>query len=295
MKRSTSIPNARRLLIALALLGSPGLWACAANLQAVRDFAKTSAATAEYPQVVSNYAEAPIRMKRYAPARAGAALDADAKERAAQAANFEAAQKILVEYMSTLGDLAADELPNVDSQVDGLGKALEKAKFVGDGDAAIKKETASAASAIAKVLVRVVLDRYRQRQLVQIIRDTDPHVQVVVAGLREVVRTDFDRALRTEAEAIDKYFKEPIAAAQARRDEDAVPPLARIMLLDRMDVIEGRRAKLEAYAKALTKIGEGHAELNKNVDKLDGEALKQRLKQDAKDLRALYKAIQELN
>lgn len=293
MRRCNPRPGGLRTGGVIAIFASLALLGCA-NLQAVREFAKTSAETANYHQIVSDYIRSAERQKHYQPAAVAAQLDALARARAEQRAKLEGAQRVLVQYLSALGDLAADQLPNVDSEVDRLGKALEKAKFVGDGDAAIGKETASACAAIVKVLTRAVLDHWRQAQVSRIIRETDESVQAVVAGLREVVLLDFSASLDTEAEAIRKYFQGPIADATSRNDLDAVPPLARILMIERLEQVEGRRGRLKAYADVLSRIGRGHSDLRQNVETLDDPALAQRLKQYAKDLKTLYNAIQDL-
>jgi hypothetical protein len=267
------------------------LSACA-NLEAVRQFANTSAATADYQQIVADYVSSPARQKRYQPGRSDAALDQISQRRAAQKPLLEGAQHVLVEYLSALGDLAADELPNVDPQIDGIGKALEKAKFIGDGDGQIGKETATAASAIAKVLIRVVADHWRQAQLAQVIREADPHVQAVTQGLKGIVAKDFDLSLSQERLAVTKPFDAAIAAAG---DDDAeLKALVQILMDERVEQLEARRAKLVSYSAVLDKIGEGHADLVANSDELDGKDLKKRLGAYAKDLRTLYKAIAQL-
>jgi len=286
-------PSNRWSVVRVILIGALFLTGCA-NLQAVREFSKTSAATADYRQIVTDYVGSPNRQKRYQPERSAAQLKALADARAVQKPSLEGAQKVLVEYMAALGDLAADELPIVDNEIDALGNALEQAKFIGDADAAIKKETATAASTIVKVLSRAVLDHWRQSQVRQIIRETDQSLQTVVAGLREIVLKDFTASLDTEAEAIRKYFEKPIADATSRNEPDAVPPLARILWLEHQDQLAMRRGKLAAYAEVLTTIGKGHADLRTNIDKLDDEALKARLKQYAKNLQTLYKTVKEL-
>ena len=273
----------------LLLAGALAITGCA-DLQSVRDFAKTSAATADYRQIVTDYSASPERQKRLQPERYAAALDALAAERAEQARKLQAAQAVLVAYMSALGDLAADDLPNVDSQVDGLNKALEKAGFIGTGDAAIGKETASAASTIAKILVRAAMDHWRQARLEKIIAESHDSIQAVTAGLREMILQDFTRSLDVEAEATRKYFEATIAAATAADEAESVPPLAKVLWLDRQDAIAARRARLVPYAELLDKIGKGHADLAAHKGTLNDKALAARLKQYSQDLRKLYKA-----
>jgi t-SNARE complex subunit (syntaxin) len=279
------------VLVSAFLLGASGC----TNLQAVRDFAKISAATADYRQIVADYAMSPERLKRYQPDGFARELETEAEARAKQKQKLEAAQTILVEYMTALGDLAADDLPNVDTQVDALGKALEEAKFVGKADETIGKETGTAASTIAKILTRAVLDRWRQEQTSRIVREANDSVQIVTAGLREIVLKDFSASLDIETEAVRKCFEAATAAAASVGVQDAVDPLVRVLRVEHSDQIETRRAKLRAYANVLEKIGEGHEDLNKNVDRLQDEALKERLRAYAKDLQDLYKAIATLS
>lgn len=266
-----------------------------ANLEVVAKFAKISASTADYQQVVGDYADSPRRQRSYQPERMAAQLDALVKRRAEQKPQLEGVQKVLVEYMSALGDLAADKLPNVDDEIDGIGKSLETAKFVGDGDAQIGKETTTAAASIAKVLVRAVLDAWRQCQVIKIVKETDPHLQIVVAGLKEVFDKDLRGSLDNEELAVRKPFQAWIAAATSGNDSDGAPPVARIILNERLEQVQNKRAKLDAYITVLDTIGKGHADLFANVDKMDDKTLKTRLQGYSQDLQTLHKAIKDLS
>lgn len=274
-------------LITLFLLGG------CVDLKAVRDFAKISSATADYQKIVSDYVESPERRKPYEPERSHPQLEQEIQARSNQKPKLEGVQKILVEYMSALGDLANDELPNVDQEIDGVGKALEKAKFVGDGDAQINKRTAEGAGTIAKILTKAVLDHWRQKELKSLINKTDDSLQEVLRGLREVVQKDFSQSLDIESEAISKFFNKSIAVAKAKGDEEGLPPLANLLLKERLEEVFVGKKKLDEYTNVLDKIGKGHADLRKNVNDLENKELTQRLKQYSKDLGKLYRTIKE--
>lgn len=262
-----------------------------ANLQAVHDFARISASTADYQQIVEDYATSPERQSRYQPERYPPYQDDDTGSLAEQKLKLEAAQRILVEYMAALAALAADDLPSIDTSVDDLVGSLEYARFIGEGDAAINKETGTAAAMIAKILTRAVHDHWRQAQTSQIVREANDSVQIVTMGLREIVLEDFSSSIDHEEEAVRKYFESVIAASTASGDTDAVPSLARIMWLEHSDHIETRRERLTAYADILEKIGQGHEDLKINVDSLENKALRERLRNYGKDLQSLYTAI----
>lgn len=293
MEKTGIITQSRIMTFRLLLLTSLFAAGCA-DLQAVRTFAKTSAATADYRQIVTDYVESPTRQKRYHPDNCATRLARTTAQRAGQKKLLEGSQRVLAGYLSALGDLAADKLPDVDPEMDGLAHALEKAGFAGEGDAAIRKETAGAAGRIAKVITRAALDHWRQDRVQEIVREADGNVQTVVAGLREIVLKDFSASLDSEAEAVRKYFESSIAAAKSRNDRESVPPLARILMLEHLDRIGERRDRLSPYAEVLEKIGTGHADLLANIDKLDDTALQARLEKFAADMRILCKAIKEI-
>lgn len=263
------------------------------NLEAVRQFAKTSAATADYQRIVADYATSPTRQKRYAPARAHAALDAEAARRAEQRRALSSAQQVVVEYMSALGDLAADDLTDYSKQIEGLRASLDKVGVVGDGAALVDKKTAAAGVKIADVILEAMANGYRQAKLAEVIREANDPLQNVLAGLREIVTKDFERSLSNEAEAIRKPF-EAVVSAAGTEDESELKPIARILLEERLEQIEARRAQLTTYAAVLDKIAAGHADLLAGIGRFDSKDLQRRLKGYAKDLQTLVKAYREL-
>lgn len=293
-RSKSPLPLLRASLAALTLIF---LSACGTrtNLAAVREFAKTSAATAHYEQVVSDYVNSPVRQKRYQPTSSTDQLDALVARRAEQGPILEATQQILVTYMSTLGDLAADQLPNVDSEIDSLSSALEKAKFIGDGDKQIGKETASAAASIAKVLIRASLDGWRRREVARIVKETNPALQNTIAGLKEILDQDMRDSLTNEALAVKSPFRAWIAAAESKGDPDGAPPVARILMDERLATVNAKEAVLDDYIKVLDTIAKGHDDLTNNIDSMSKSDLKDRLKGYSKDLQTLYKSFKKLN
>jgi phosphoenolpyruvate carboxylase len=265
-----------------------------ANLDAVRRFAKASSAAARCDPVVDDYARSPVRQLRYEPEPFRRQLEEVAARRAEQRKRLEAAQAVLVGYLGALGDLAADDVPNVDADMDGLLEALETGKYIGDGDGQIGAESASAAAAIAKVLLRAAADRWRQQRLVELIRETDPRLQTLVAGLREIVDQDLRTSLAQEEEALRKPFLAWKAAAVAGGDPDGAPRAASALLEERLAVLQDRRTALDQYLKALGTIAQGHAELRQNVDHLRKRELVDRLAVHARDLATLARSIRKL-
>jgi hypothetical protein len=259
------------------------------NLDAVRSFATTSATAVENREVVADYAQAPALLGRLAPADRSAELASQAKERAKQRAKLSAVQGVLGHYFRTLADLAASNLPSANAEIGALTAAAEEAKgAVGAG--AVANSMIDAAGSIAKVLTRLSLDGWRQARIAEVVREADPSVQKVVAGLSEVVLTDFSASLDQEAEAIRSYFGTAFADAKGHGEEDGCGRLARYLEAEALDGVQARRLKLRPYAEALARVGKGHAELAANGAKLDGKALVEMLRQLSKELTTLANA-----
>ena len=287
-------PPALRMvgLAALVALAAVSLSACT-NLDAVRTFAKTSAVAVENREILADYARSSVVLARLAPADRSAELKTLAKERAKQRGRLSSVQRVLGHYFRTLGDLAASSLPSANSEIGALVTALEGAKGT-VGASAISNETIDAAGSIAKVLTRLALDGWRQSKVAEIVREVDPSLQKVVAGLSEVVQKDFSASLDQEAEAIRGYFETALADAKSRGEEEATGRLARYLEAEALDGVEARRQKLAPYLEALGKVGKGHAELAANAGKLDGKTLVDQLEQLSKELGTLATAAGKL-
>ncbi|MDP1823902.1 MAG: hypothetical protein Q8L48_11690 [Archangium sp.] len=265
-----------------------------ANLGAVRKFAKTSAATADYEEVVADYVGSPRRLLRYQPEDQQDALKKSYETRKAQQPRLKAVQQVLVGYMDALGDLAADEVPGIDDEVDAFSKALDGAGFIGDGDQKVGKETATAATAIAKLLGRAILDGWRQAKLKKMVEEGDKPLQTAVAGLKGLLGKDLRASLENESVAVQKPFKAWTAAATSSNDPDGAPPVARILLDEHLEAVRARQRRLESYLQVLDAIAEGHAELVTNIERLDRDEVTKKLDGYTKNLKATYAAMDAL-
>ena len=106
------------MVVAIALLGS----GCV-NLGAVQRFATTSAATADYREVVRDYVESLDRQRLYQPESHGGELERSSAARQAQLKRLLAVQDTLVRYLAVLSALADRDVASVDTQVDRLTSA----------------------------------------------------------------------------------------------------------------------------------------------------------------------------
>jgi hypothetical protein len=296
MRKSTRIDQilVRAGAIGALALGSLVVSGCT-NLEAVKTYATVSASAIENPDVATDWARSPLLLRRFEPASRGEDLEALAKGRTERVRRMLAIQKIVAVYLRSIGALAGKTLPDAGTEVGALSSALSEGKFLGRGDSAAGTETVSAATAIAKLVTRLALDGWRQAALADVIREADPSIQTVVAGLSEVVRKDFGASFDLEWEAARKCFEAVRADAKSRELEDSVGRLAQVLEAETGDALEARKKKLTPFVGVLERIGKGHAVLAASSGKLDGEALGLNLAQIVKDLEVLDKSIRVLS
>jgi hypothetical protein len=256
--------------------------ACA-NLTAIRDFAGTSFDAAQYSQLVVAYVETPARLKRYEPSSRWPELDRQAAERRAQREQLLLRHTLVQEYMSALGQLAADGLPVYDKELDALGKAVKDAKFADQGEA-------TAFAAVSKVLVTAVTDRWRQGKLETLIEQSDAPFQVVVGAMVKVVEQGFTGDAAVERIAFDKYYT---TLQREGRDPAGLAALAEWREF-REGQIKTHEEAIKNYAVVLKTIGEGHHKLYESRGRLSKPEIEAEIHLYAKRLKEAFNAVKGL-
>lgn len=254
-----------------------------ANLAAIREFATISSESVQYTKLVTDYAQSPIRQKRYQPPSQYELLDRIAADRAAQQDRLLLRQSLIEEYMYALGRLAADEAVAYNKELDALGNAVKEKKFV---DA----KEADAFAMIAKVLVKGVTDHWRQKQLKELITTSNAPFQVVVGSLRVIIENGFGGDLLNEKAAIQNYYRTLVLES---RDKAGIAALEEWRDL-RLAAIDARAKAIESYAQILRKIAEGHQKLYDARGDLSKELLLRDMSRYSKDLQKLFNAIRNL-
>jgi hypothetical protein len=266
--------------LALWLIAVTGV-GCA-NLAAIREFASTSADSAAYTRLVTEYVESPAREKRYQPARFHADLDRRLAERRAQQARLLLQHRLIQEYMETLGQLAADDAVVYDKEINALGQAATGAKF-------LDAKEADAFSAITRVLAQAAADGWRRRELARLIEDSNVHFQTVVNSLKDVVERGFAGDAGNEREAMNRYYQTLVLESG---DKAGIAAL-REWQEARLAAVKAREDAIAAYARILEKIGQGHQRLYEGRGELSARTLLADMTGYSKDMRALFAVVRD--
>ena len=257
--------------------------ACTANLTSVRDFANTSFDAAQYSQLVVVYVETPTRLKRYEPSSQWPELDRQASQRQAQRQQLLLRHTLVKEYMSALGQLAADGLPIYDNELDELGKALEDAKFADEGEA-------TAFAAVSKLLVTAATDRWRRDKLESLIEQSNAPFQVVVGAMAKTVEQGFTGDAAIERIALDKYYT---TLQQEGKDPAGLAALAEWRAFRTNELVTHDQA-IRNYVVVLKTIGQGHQKLYETRAQLSKAEVEADIQRYANRLKEAFNAVKGL-
>ena len=277
MRRHRTGQPLRLITVAcLALLAS----ACTANLASVRDFADTSFDAAQYSQLVVAYVDTPTRLKRYEPPSQWPELDRQASERLAQRQPLLLRHTLVKEYMSALGQLAADGLPIYDNELDELGKALQEAKFADEGEA-------TAFAAVSKLLVTAATDRWRRDKLETLIGQSNAPFQVVVGAMVKTVEQGFTGDAAIERIALDKYYT---TLQREGKDPAGLAALAEWREF-RTNELATHEEAVRNYVVVLKTIGQGHQKLYETRTQLSKAEVEADIQRYANRLKQAFNAV----
>jgi hypothetical protein len=191
---------------------------------------------------------------------------------------------VLGRYFAALGALADDRVVDYDASVDDLADALED-------DAKLDAGKVRAVSGLAAFAASVTTDAYRHLQLSKVIEEQNGNVATVIDALGEIVATDYANILDLEVAGMESFYRSALAEGAEHE------PLAAILVRDSRDeriaALEGKRAALAKYVKALATMKAGHQRLYDSRHDLDARVLARTLAGYATQLEEVLPALRE--
>lgn len=272
-----SLPRwATMLVMGLLLLGAQGC----ADLKPIQDFAALSADSAEYTALVNDYIDSPQRQKRYQPESRHANLDRMVQERADQKPALLLRHAVIEKYMAALGALAADEVVDNSEELSKLATALKTQ--VGTN----QKET-EAFGKMAGILTKAASDRWRQRQLRDLIEQSNESIQNILASLQQIIAGGFVGDLEIEQAALQNYYKTLTMESSDPAGKAALQEWQEF----RLAKIADRRESIQQYSTLLQSIAAEHQQLYDQRQDLTNPNLLKQIGKKAKDLRKLLSKV----
>ncbi|MDH5774608.1 MAG: hypothetical protein OEZ57_06810 [Nitrospirota bacterium] len=272
-----------KLTMVVSTLLFLGLTQGCVDLKAVQDFANISAESAEYTTLVDNYMDFPQRQKRYQSEDRHAQLEAMAQERLTQQTELLLRHNVIEEYMEALGRLAADEIVDQSEELSQLTTKLQN-------QAGTSPAETEAFGKIAGVLTNAIGDKWRKRQIQELIERSNDPFQIIVNSLKQIVVEGFGGDDQNERFAIQSYYRTKIAQSS--------DPAGIAALMEwqehRENHVAGHTDTIQAYAAILEKISAGHQQLYDGRNDLSKDQLIQSIKKSAKELKDILSSIKKI-
>ncbi|MCV6610506.1 MAG: hypothetical protein OIF55_07025 [Amphritea sp.] len=258
-----------------------GLLSGCTNLAAVRQYAETAdASLAKVPDVVSDFSGSCQRRAGFQPPE----RQPDCSKVKAETAPLLEVVTLLQKYNQSLGKLAADEaitftadLDKLEQQVTGLNR--------------FDKDRVAATVSMADYLSKLATERYRRQRVQQAIKANNQPIQTVIAGVADIIESDYRSLLENEQLAINKHYR-----GMETRYADTEPLALSLALRERQADQQAVAKKLEGITPLVTlirKVASEHDKLNGRAGQLGSEEVFKLVKAYVDEAKPVLKQIKD--
>ncbi len=207
------------------------------------------------------------------------------------------ANEVLVDYVSSLGKLATDDIIDYSTDIKGLEGELSKLPK-------INKSQVEGGINIATILLRAAKDGYRREKLKEVIVSTDDDLQIFIEGIKTIMNEAYIGIyLRNEESVINGYYGDYITNLVNNRAEGDTQSLT-ILLLDldnrwatNKDEVEQKRNFARDYIGILDSIAQNHGALRRmfaNGKSPSSKEMKKMLDKNTKNLESFVKKLKDV-
>lgn len=205
------------------------------------------------------------------------------------AAKAAIANKVMVDYMVAIGELASDNVVDFNSSLDAIGEALNSITATPGGAPLLNKSNVDAGIDIAGFVINLFKKQFQRSELKSAILCTDDSVQAYSQGLISVFQDGYiNNILELERNRINDHYNTKAATYREYLKGDAdFPPLRGFRDYEpierKLDNIEQEKRKemnefleikdaASAYVSVINKTALAHAKLKGVFDKDESEA-----------------------
>jgi hypothetical protein len=170
-------------------------------------------------------------------------------------------ENVLADYFEALGKLASNQPMSYDATISESESAIS-------ANSALSANTITAsndAQNIMKALADAATRGYREKQLGQLIQQTDPAIQSLTQSLKKVITVDYALLLSNEELSLDTFYKSPMASAQS--NERLALILVQRQYAQDKTVLQSHKDDIAAYGKIMNDIAALHTKLKLEADK----------------------------
>jgi hypothetical protein len=224
---------------------------------AVRDFARAAhEVTLQFPALADDFAGSCVRRK-LAEQKAGEITDPGGPASAACREDYDLApalagsMNVLANYLHALDRLASNETVQCDKEIDTFAASLT-------ASSKLPAAAVGAVQGLAKFLAGAVGGRYQRRKLEEAVRAADADVAALTSAFEHIAGVEYRRSLGNEEESLRLRYDDAI---QSSEHNAAIALLLQRQWREDYERLQKRKAAAVAFAQALARIREGHAQL----------------------------------
>jgi hypothetical protein len=263
--------HALRCTLLLAALAG-----CAASprLQEARDVAANAVKLGGYADLSERFRETYTRERPYLTAAADARERAIDAQRRAAYADIMAIHGAVVQYLRTLGQVAGADAFSFDAPIKALGGSIKAWP-----DAGLDERHVQAFTGLARVMANAVTRREQENALRQMVRDAEPHLQVLLDAMQRLLRY-YDKSSDNERAIVLGMLDVEIPFAETPRDR-LLAALAKAHRQARAQEYRVAGLRHTLAIKHVAAIAAAHTALLQRLEQPDNAAATEALRQAA--------------
>lgn len=254
------------------------------NLTGIQDFAQASAESAAFHGISDDFVATLERRAVMAPDGGDSSFAAVLQKRRELKERMDAAQRVLVDYLTAIESLAAGELANYNHELAALEKSVRAAR-------PSKHLDLQPYRAGAGLIGRVFTERYQRTTLRRIIPAADDSVRESLERLKAIASDEYGLSIQNERDLSELHFARLIASTGGEHP-DTQSTLAALVLVDRRRDFQRRMESIRHYTLILDRISAGHDEIVRNLPRISSTAVREQLLLYAREIKHLHRSIE---
>lgn len=189
-------------------------------------------------------------------------------------------------YFDGLTKLTDNELTNYN--LDAVNKSLKEGDF---GDIKIEKSQADAYTAISKILLRATTDIYRKNNTKKYVEAANEPIKILLTKFQFILQKNLQDELNFKKEKLYAYYQE---MKMNNTLTDYEKGKATMDYYQQLSDVNSKQQQINAFAKSLNSISEGHQKLYDNRDKMSTKELKIMMTGYASDIKNIVSEFNKL-
>jgi len=190
-------------------------------------------------------------------------------------------------YFEGLSNLSNDKLTTYN--FDPVTKSLKAGKF---GSVEIKSEQVDAYTKISKILLKATTDLYRKRRIKDYIEQANEPIKTLLLQFKFVLQTNLKSEIEAKRHELYNYYMEMEKDGKLSKYEQGK---AVIEYYQQVSDLNAKENQIEAFAKGLDLIKEGHQKLYDDRNKMTTKELSDILIRCSSDIQDIISEFNKLN